>query len=362
LDHPRTAQGSKAESQEGKEMSNSEHFKNFAKTLEAAIEKYGGVEEITLVARQKEQVEKLVALEKKFRRTLIKHPWGPGVYKSFIDLIIRERKNILAARPYFRERQDVFTSRIAKCLKGEKPKALYKFHFNYQFVRFVIDSRKWPKGGKIVRLGQEIEQIRTELVEMNMPLAISRARIFWSKTPKSHLSYMDLVQISCEGLMSAIDKFVLPYSKVFRAVAIGRIIGELIENYSETLVHFYPQDKRKIYRANKRMNKHADGVDFERLASEINEGIERAQMTDASEISGLVAAASHVSTDSHAPTEENTVTDALDKFAADATVQPDVTYEEYEAAHALHDALHVLTPFERKVLRLKGIGINAIGE
>jgi RNA polymerase sigma factor (sigma-70 family) len=344
-------------------MSNSEHFRLFAKSLETIIDEYGGIEEITLVKRQKAQVEKLVKLEKKFRRTLINHRWGPGVYKSFVNFIIRERKNILAARPYFRERQDVFTSRIAKCLKNEKHKSLYKFHFNYQFVKFVLDARKWDKGSaKLVKLGKDIEAIRTELVEMNMPLAISRARIFWSKTPKSHLSYMDLVQISCEGLMSAVDKFVLPYSKVFRAVAIGRIIGELIENYSETLVHFYPQDKRKIYRANKRMNRHADGVDYERLAEEINEGIEKAQMTDASEISGLVAAASHVSTDSHAPTEENVVTDALDRFAADPSVQPDVTYEEQEASHALYDAMHVLTPFERKVLRLRGIGINAIGE
>ena len=343
-------------------MSNSEHFRSFAKSLETIIDEYGGVEEITIVKRQKKQVEKLVKLETKFRRTLVRHRWGPGVYKSFIDFIIRERKNILAARPYFRERQDIFTSSIAKCLKNEKHKALYRFHFNYQFVRFALESRKWANGSELVKLGKDIEQIRTELVEMNMPLAISRARIFWSKTPKSHLSYMDLVQISSEGLMSAIDKFVLPYSKVFRAVAIGRIIGELIENYSETLVHFYPQDKRKIYRANKRMNKHADGVDYDRLADEINEGIERAQMTDASEISGLVAAASHVSTDSHAPTEENTVTDALDRFAADPSVQPDVTYEETEASHALYDAMHVLTPFERKVLRLKGIGINAIGE
>jgi hypothetical protein len=91
-------------------MSNSEHFRLFAKSLETIIDEYGGIEEITLVKRQKAQVEKLVKLEKKFRRTLINHRWGPGVYKSFVDFIIRERKNILAARPYFRERQDVFTS------------------------------------------------------------------------------------------------------------------------------------------------------------------------------------------------------------------------------------------------------------
>jgi DNA-directed RNA polymerase specialized sigma subunit len=341
------------------------HFKHFAKSLEGAIEKYGDLEEITLVERQKKQVEKLVSKEKKFRKALIKHPWGPGVYRSFIYMITKERKNILAARPYFRERQDIFTSKISKALKSEKESSLYRFHFNYQFVRFALDLRKWPKGGKIVALGNEIEQIRTELVEMNMPLAISRARIFWSKTPKSHLSYMDLVQISAEGLMSAIDKFVLPYSKVFRAVAIGRIIGELIENYSETLVHFYPQDKRKIYRANKRMSRHGigDNIDFEKLADEINEGVEKAQLTDADEISGLVAAASHVSTDSHPPTEGNDHTPSemeVDRYAADESVQPDVQYEMLEASAVLRAHLGVLTPFEVKFLRMRGFSFPTL--
>jgi len=123
----------------------------------------------------------------------------------------------------------VFTTNIAKALKEESATALYRYHFNYQFVRFTMALRKWPRGGKIRKLAMKIEAIRTEIVEMNMPLAISRARIFWSRTPRSHLTYMDLVQISCEGLMSAVDKFVLPYSTVFRSVAIGRIVGNLIE-------------------------------------------------------------------------------------------------------------------------------------
>jgi RNA polymerase sigma factor (sigma-70 family) len=348
-----------------------QHFKKFAISLENAIEKYGGVEEITIVERQKNQVEKLVRLEKEFRKDLIRHPWGPGVYRSFMEMIMEERGNILAARPFFRERQDIFILKIAKALRTQIPKKLYPFAINYQFVRFVMNSRNWRGnrvGGQIVKKAEEIMALRTELVEMNMPLAISRARIFWSRTPRSHLSYMDLVQISCEGLMSAVDKFVLPYSKVFRSVAIGRIVGNFIENYSETLVHFYPQDKRKIYRANKSIGrqpvKGLDLVDFDQLAVEVNtDVVEQQQHTNASELSSLLAAASHVSADSPQPNmdmEQWTTSNPIDRYAADSSCQPDVQFEEAQVRKVLRDAYEELSILEKKLLRMKGLELKAI--
>jgi RNA polymerase sigma factor (sigma-70 family) len=347
------------------------HFKTFAGQLEKAIEKYGGVDEIVLVERQKKQVESLVALERKFRKTLIKHPWGPGVYRSFIHMITEENGNILAARPYFRERQDVFTAKISKALRDKKEKRLYPFAINYQFVRFVMESRNWKGariGGKVVKLADQIALLRTELVEMNMPLAISRARIFWSRTPKSHLSYMDLVQISCEGLMSAVDKFVLPYSKVFRSVAIGRIVGNFISNYSETLVHFYPQDKRKIYRANKGISKLApergENIDYDKLADEVNKDVEDHQRTNSHELSNLVAAASHVSTDVPSPDQTNLgatgVTASIDRYAADDSCQPDNQFEAAQLRAVARNAYGQLNVVERKLLRLKGVELGAI--
>jgi DNA-directed RNA polymerase specialized sigma subunit len=350
------------------------HFKLFAGQLEKAIEKYGSVDEIVIVERQRKQVEKLVSLERKFRRTLVNHPWGPGVYRSFIKMITEERGNILAARPFFRERQDVFTAKISKALRDKKEKRLYPFAINYQFVRFVMESRNWKGsgiGGKVVKLAEQIALLRTELIEMNMPLAISRARIFWSRTPKSHLSYMDLVQISCEGLMSAVDKFVLPYSKVFRSVAIGRIVGNFIESYSETLVHFYPQDKRKIYRANKGISKlspeRGDSIDFSKLAEEVNRDVEDNQKTNPNELSHLVAAASHVSTDAPSPEEVSAgssgaagASSSVDKYAAEITCQPDHQYETAELQTVVRAAYSGLTLIEQKLLRLRGIELTAL--
>ena len=125
-----------------------------------------------------------------------------------------------------------------------------------------------------------------------MPLAISQARVFRHNTPESHLTYMDLNQISFEGLINAVDKFVLPYTSVFRSVIIGRVKGDLIENYSETPVHFYPSDKRKIYRANKaKKGLTKDDINYTDLANTVNNnGPKLPTPTDSSEIMNLLAA------------------------------------------------------------------------
>lgn len=345
-----------------------EHFKHFAVQLEKAIDKWGDTPEDDLLARQKKQVEKLAGLEKEFRKTLIKHPWGNGVYKSFIEMIRDQERSILAARPYFRERQSVFTAKIAKALDLRNEKSLYKFHFNYRFVIFVLRSRKWPKNSKLRLIAKEIENIRQEIVEMNMPLAISRARIFWSKTPKAQLTYMDLIQISCEGLISAVDKFCLPFSKIFRSVAIGRIVGNFIEQYSETLVHFYPVDKRKIYRANKaasRMNGGVRELDFEKLAEIVNKDVDKNHRTTPSEIADLMAASSclHVETSSNSEENEAPVDGApslvrgltAEKFAADESWRPDVKFEQMDSIRALTQAMDQLNLVERKLLKMYGV-------
>lgn len=340
-------------------MDNSDdHFKQFAQNLEAAIDKYGDLSEEKLIDRQKRQMETLVSLEKEFRKTLIAHRYGPATYKAFVNFICE--KNILSARPYFRERQSVFTEQISRALKKKAEKSLYKFHFNFNFILFVLRLRNWPKGSNISKLAKKISDLRTEIVEMNMPLAISRARIFWSRTPKAQLSYMDLIQISCEGLMSAVDKFVLPFSPVFRSVAIGRMVGNFIENYSETMVHFYPVDKRKIYRANKLIGKHGENVDFEKLAVQVNEGVDTNHHTTAEEISSLMAAASCVSSDATVKKDGTEKTEEISisqKFSIDPSNQPDTLVEENDAMRCMYKAMDKLSVFEKKLLQMKGVSL-----
>jgi RNA polymerase sigma factor (sigma-70 family) len=336
------------------------HFRNFASSLEAAIERCGETEDEDFLTRQKRQVDTLVALEKEFKETVIASAHGERVYAAFVKFICDDRRNILDARPYFRERQGTFTQQISKALRRRSPKALYRFRFNFRFVQFVMNSRAWKPRSMVARLANQIRAIRDELITMNMPLAISRARIFYSRTPKAHLAYMDLIQIACEGLMSGIDKFVPPFSKAFRAVAIGRMTGNFIEQYSETFIHFYPPDKRKIYRGKKLLGRQVDVGDFDELAQRVNTNQEGGQVeplhrTNAAEIANLMAAASTVSTDTPISDDDEETVRVADRFAAPADCQPDVIYERTEKMRQLVDATATLTPFEQKVLRLKGV-------
>lgn len=337
------------------------HFKTFAKVLESAISKYDSEDEKVIVDRQKKQVESLVGLENKFRKALIGHAYGAAAYRNFVRFICEEKKNILAARPFFRERQDVFTAHISQAIKKRKEKELYKFHFNYTFILFVLRARKWGVSSPITKIANEIHRVREELIEMNMPLAINRARIFWSRTPKSHLSYMDLVQIASEGLMSAIDKFCLPYTPVFRSVAIGRMVGNFIEHYSETMLHFYPVDKRKIYRANKVVHKHGDNVDYARLADTVNEGVNPEHKTNAAEIADLLSAASCVSGNTETKTASDTAGDELiDMYINHDDPTPEDMVAKADAYSQMYRAMGHLSLFEMKLLRLKGISVESL--
>lgn len=202
---------------------------------------------------QKKLLKQLFSIEKEFKEILISTSKGKEVYKDFMKFILNEEGNILSARVYFRERQNTFSNKIAKAFHQNKPEKLYKFKINFSFAAWVM-KRHNIKNKKLKNLFEEMKSIRSELCEMNLPLAINRSKIFWSKTPESHLEYMDLIQASSEGLLIAIDKFVPPFKQVFRSVAIGRMVAYMIEDNSETVVKLSPTEKRILYLANKARN------------------------------------------------------------------------------------------------------------
>lgn len=331
-----------------------EHFRQFIGSLERAIDCYEGENDL---AAQKGQVERLNALEIEWRRAVVRHRWGKFAYKDFLKLILDEKRNILMARPYFRERNQTFQEEISDVIRNREYRKLYQYHANYNFIQFVMESRKWHPNGKVAKTYAKIKALRNELVERNMPLAISEARLFWGKTPRSHLTYMDLVQLSADGLVSAIDKFCLPYSRVFRAVIIGRIRGNLIEAYSETYLHFYPADKRRLYRAHKAIGRMREqGHDYQEIANSVNRDSPDDHVT-ASEVMSLVTAAAVVSANAlplHEDEDEAPV-NPIDRYPVQAAQNPDIMYEEHQARETVRQAIEELSVLEQKVLRLKGV-------
>lgn len=204
-----------------------------------------------------------------------------------------------------------------------------------------------------MKAAREVAKIREEIILQNMPLAISRATLFRKKTPESHLSFMDINQIAFEGLINAVDKFVLPYTTVYRSVIIGRISGDLIENYSETLLHFWPNDKRKIYRANK-VNKNED-LTLDDISNIVNSGPKLISDTTPNEIMHLKLASSPLPID--APTGLETNQSFADILESKEDLQPDIMLEDLEEKNNLTKAYDSLTVFEKKILKLKGLGL-----
>lgn len=200
---------------------------------------------------QKKQVEGLIKLEKQFRKEILKHRVQTReIYFQFIRMIVGENRNILSARPYFREKSNVFNAHIAPAIREANIWRLSKFHFNFMFMLFVKSNWKGGFPQEVDRLYRETEKARKVLIENNMPLAINRAKLFYRKVPRSQLDLMDIIGIAAQGLINGIDKYVGKYTKVFRSVCIGRMTGDIIDNYSDTVIRFYTNDRQILYRAN----------------------------------------------------------------------------------------------------------------
>lgn len=345
------------------------HYQRFAADLQFAVEQYPGLGEESLIQQQRRQLRKLIELETQFRQALVAHSSGPAVYEDFMTYIRDIRRSILVARPYFRERQVFFTKYIAKAFKTRSAKALYRFRINWMFIAWVLKSRKWAPGSKIVKISREINKIRKEISELNYPLAISQARQFWDATPKSHLTYMDIVQVHCMGLLLAIDKFVPPNDKrlsekksleayrKFRAVAIGIMTRDRVNQYSETLIHFFPKYKMLKYRANKLARKLASGeLTLEKLTELVNAGLEKEDTIDIHELAKLMAAGSCISADQQSldGSVGEDVTPMVFQFPCEAPLVSEI-FEEKEAMSEMRVAISRLDKIEQKVLKLKGV-------
>jgi DNA-directed RNA polymerase specialized sigma subunit len=340
------------------------HFMHFVGRLEPILAEHG---ENTLEL-QRYQVTKLVKLERRFRKALVQHKWGWDVYQEFIRHITEVRRNILMARPFFRERDTTFKASISPVLKNkdlsqlDKARRLSRFDFNFNFMEFALRLKPWEQtaqGRKLQALAEEAKDIRNDLVECNLPLAISQARMFLQRNQRSHLNYMDMTQICAVGLMEGIDKFVGPYRRNFRAVIIGRMLGNLIEENSETFVHFFPPDKRRIYRARKIIARAGqdEPLDFDQVCKQLNqtELAEGEKPTTVGELVNLLSAAYVVPASALVLTDEAEVNSPIDEFAGDADQRPDAMFEVAEARHVVAVAIAELSMLDQKLLRLKGV-------
>lgn len=324
---------------------------------------------------QQDQVEELLDAERKFKNTILDYRQASEIYKKFLQRICVTNKNILSARPYFRETAVTFSRKITPAIKAATApegdsnretakkglEALKTFDINYQFIKFIRESWLGPFPKRAEQLFQRVNKARTILIENNMPLAVNRAKLFYRKVPKSHLTLMDMIEICAMGLAAGIDKWCGKYSPVFRSVCIGRMVGNMIDSYSETTLHFYPSDKRILYKANSIRGR--QGItDIRELTQAVNDSFAQDEKDgktipkkniSVSELSSLMSAASTVSADA-------TVNDegfGVYHFTPDSAPNIEETLINKETIDQILFLAKGLSTMERKVLRLKGLKI-----
>lgn len=312
---------------------------------------------------QKEQVDELFLAEKLFKEEILRYKYSTQVYKKFIEKIRFTDRNILYAKVYFRESSEVFSKYITPFLKEQDPEGLKKFNINFNLIQLIREKWRGPLGTKAEKLFARVERARRILMENNLPLAINVAKLFYRKVPRSSVTLIDMISVSAQGLASAIDKYcgdkTGQYSEVFRSVIMGRATGNIIKLYSETSLHFYPSDRKVMYKANSIRGR--QGItDITELASAVNEAfaadgreglsVPKNQVTPA-ELQELLHAATLVSV-------ECTV-DEESYSAYDYTICENDNAEEAliktETNEIIGKLISDLPPLHRKVLKLKGI-------
>lgn len=309
---------------------------------------------------QSEQVELLIELERKFRESVWKFPKQcREIYKKFILLVLIENGNVLSARPYFRERSEVFNAKISPSIKNGEVEVLKAYHFNFLLMKYLRSHWKGTFPEKSEKLYKKSEEARNKLIENNVPLAINRAKLFHRKSREAHLSLNDFIGMAADGLISGIDKYVGAYTKVFRSVCIGRMTGNMIEENNQSLIHFYPSDKMVLYRAKQfqsrnKLEEHKDLLTAINgsLDNDKKEGrkIYRKKM-DEREFSNLMAASSILST-----TMEEEGGQSYNSYDT-MSVEADSSVENRQALSTMLKHARTLLPIEIKVLKLKGIKV-----
>jgi DNA-directed RNA polymerase specialized sigma subunit len=312
---------------------------------------------------QREQVEELMEAEKAFKEEILKYKFSTQVYKKFIQKIRYIDRNILYSKVYFREGSDVFSREITPFLKKEDAEGLKKFNINYNLIQFIKQNWRGPLGQKAEKLYKRVEKARRILMENNLPLAINAAKLFYRKVPKSNVTLLDMISVSAQGLASAIDKYTGDkngnYSEVFRSVILGRATGNLIKLYSEVPMHFYPSDRKVMYKANSIRGR--QGItDIVELAAAVNEAfaadskeglnVPKEQVT-ASELQSLLNAATLISV-------EATINDegfGAYEYTPDELPNAEQSLINTETNQRISKIISDMPLLHRKVLRLKGI-------
>lgn len=302
-------------------------------------------------------LNKLFQLEKDFAKRVQSTAAGRKVYFKFIKFINKGRGGILAARSYFRSRQDTFKDTVNVAIRTNVPSLMYHIPINYNFCTYTLENiDKVNKDGKAVNIEiikdlsnifSQIKALREEIITKHLYLSLSRAKVFSNNSYNSQ-SFEDLIQIANIGLITSVDKYVLETdTSNFHRVAIGFMMKSLINDGDDTGdVSIGADDRKKLYSIRKILSIFPDAT-----AQYIAETLEIEEKA----VKDLLSATFKKSLDDFV-SEDNDVR-VVDVFHDD-NLQELNQYDKVEdndSKNKINLVLKNLSIFERKVLALKGV-------
>lgn len=333
-------------------------FYNLANSIAKILEKENGTKKMPrkeFTAQQKAQVERMMELENIFKESINSYKQSDKIYKKFLIFIKIEKGNILTARPYFRENSKTFGAFISPAFKENNTERLKDFHINYKFMMFVMENWRGnlPKVAK--KAWEEHQEVRTKIIHNSMPLAINQAMKFYKAVPKSHVNLMDMINASIAGLCIGVDKWVGPFSTVFRSVCLGRMKSNIMDVYNQTFLHYYPSDKKIIYKSNLLKNREKI-EDSEILLEAINLYLKEAgdkRQLEAHELSNILNGSSMQSVETEVDDDGFTAYDTY----IDESVDVEKNVEKNDILRNLVKHCKELDLIEIKVIKLKGVDL-----
>ena len=333
-------------------------FYNLANNIAKVLKDNNGGKKLNkkqFTKQQKDQVEKMMELEESFRENINSYKQSDKIYQKFLMYIKIERGNILTARPYFREDSKKFGNYISPAFKEDNIQKIKEFHINYKFMKFVIKNWRGNLPIKAKKIWKEHQYVRQKIIENSMPLAINEAMKFYKAVPKGHLTLMDMVNASVSGLCIGVDKWVGPFRTVFRSVCIGRMKGNIMELYNQTSLHYYPSDKKIIYKVN--LLKSREKIeDLEDLLKEINAYLEDSddkRKLEKYELQDLLNGSSVKSVETEIDEEGFSIYDNY----IDDSCNLELSAEKKDILKNVLVQCEKLQIIERKVIRLKGVDL-----
>jgi DNA-directed RNA polymerase specialized sigma subunit len=297
--------------------------------------------------------QKLMLLEDKFAKRLRSVSGGKKVYRLFIDMILREKENLITARKYFREREIVYKEFVYPSIRAKEPSGLHKIRINFLFCVFAMKNLE-AADAKLNGLFEEIRQLRESLINRHLHYALNRAKAF-NTGANSNVDFSDLIQLANEALVNSVDKYVIDgTASSFRTMAIGRMVANLMASSDQALpVSFGGQASRQLYKIKKLLEKNSD-----LKVRDLSEIIGIAE----EEIAALMNATSYSSLDAELDQEDgfgNSVSlrDFLPAPSGDFN-DPHVLAEMKDLVERSYEIFQTLTVLEQKILKLKGVNFE----